>query len=151
MTTDTARGYAFGVRALPTRRLSDRLAAHSYARDSLAPNALFAGRARHPDEACTQPVVRRRRVVKPCDSCGLKVCLIDPVLLPELAHHFERSGFSVERLPDAVAVEPRGDVSTERGEWEIASHLRVWLVMHPGSTDEGDSGLAAPALNIRDL
>jgi hypothetical protein len=67
----------------------------------------------------------------------LKVCLFDPALLPELAHHFERSGFRVDRLADAVTVAPRDDVSSERAEWEIASHLRVWSVMHPGSVDHG--------------
>ena len=66
-------------------------------------------------------------------ACGLKVCLFDPALLPELARHFERSGFRVDRLADVVAVAPRGDVSPERAEWEIASHLRVWSLMHPGS------------------
>jgi hypothetical protein len=61
----------------------------------------------------------------------LKVSLSDPALLPELARHFERSGFRVDRLADAVVVAPRDDVTPERAEWEIASHLRVWAVMHP--------------------
>ena len=75
-------------------------------------------------------------VLNSATACGLKVCLSDPALLPELARHFERSGFRVARLADAVVVVPRGDVSPERAEWEIASHLRVWSVMHPGSVDE---------------
>jgi len=63
----------------------------------------------------------------------LKVCLFDPALQPELARHFERSGFRVDPLADGVVVAPRDDVSPERAEWEIASHLRVWSLMYPGS------------------
>jgi hypothetical protein len=69
----------------------------------------------------------------------LNVLLSDPALLPDLALHFERSGFRVDTLAGGVVVTPRGGVSPERGEWEMASHLRVWMVMHPGSVDRGDT------------
>jgi hypothetical protein len=41
----------------------------------------------------------------------LEIRLRDPSLLPELARHFERSGFRVEQLEEAIEVAKRLGVS----------------------------------------
>lgn len=67
--------------------------------------------------------------------CGLEVRPRDPSLLPELAQHFERSGFRVEQLEEAIEVERPDAPDDEQAAREIHQHLSVWLVMNPNSIE----------------
>jgi hypothetical protein len=89
------------------------------------------------------------RSLRLCTTAALHIRPRDPSLLPELARHFERSGFRVERVGDAVDVrrlDAPDDEQATRGTnrafldlREILLHLRVWLVMHPGSIEKPTS------------
>jgi len=59
----------------------------------------------------------------------------DPSLLQELRHHFERSGFRVERVGDTIDVRRFDTSDEETVSHEILMHLRVWVVMHPDSIE----------------
>jgi hypothetical protein len=67
--------------------------------------------------------------------CGLDIRLRDPSLLPELAQHFERSGFRVEQSGEVIEVERPDAPDDEQAAREIHLHLSVWLVMHPDSIE----------------
>lgn len=67
--------------------------------------------------------------------CGLEVRPHDPSLLPELAQHFERSGFRVERFDELIKVERPDAPDAGQAAGEIEQHLRVWLLMNPDSID----------------
>ena len=73
--------------------------------------------------------------------CGLDIRLRDPSLLPELARHFERSGFRVEQLEEVIEVERPDAPDDEQAAREIHLHLSVWLVMNPDSI-ESASGVS---------
>jgi hypothetical protein len=61
----------------------------------------------------------------------------DPSLLPELHRHFERSGFHADRVgDDAINVRRLDAPNEQQATREILLHLRVWLVMHPGSIEK---------------
>jgi len=86
------------------------------------------------------------RSLRLCTTAALHIRPRDPSLLPELHRHFERSGFRVDRVGDAVDVrrlDAPDDEQATRGTnrafldlREILLHLRVWLVMHPGSIEQ---------------
>jgi len=58
----------------------------------------------------------------------------DLSLLPELARHFERSGFRAELRGETIAVGRRPDaLDDEQAVQEIERHLKVWLLMYPDS------------------
>jgi hypothetical protein len=68
--------------------------------------------------------------------CGLKVRPRDLSLLPELARHFERSGFRAEQHDETIEVQRRPDApNDELAAQEIQRHLSVWLLMYPDSID----------------
>ncbi len=68
--------------------------------------------------------------------CGLKVRPRDLSLLPELARHFERSGFRAAQLDETVEVQRRPDApDDEQAAQEIQRHLSVWLLMYPDSIE----------------
>jgi hypothetical protein len=69
-----------------------------------------------------------------CRFCfGVQVRLHDPSLLSELTLHFERSGFRVQRMGDALDVD-RDDAPDEaHAAREILAHLTVWTLMNPDS------------------
>jgi hypothetical protein len=64
----------------------------------------------------------------------------DPSLLPELARHFERSGFRVEQLEEVIEVERRDAPDDEQAARETHQHLSVWLVMNPDSIESVSGG-----------
>jgi len=66
---------------------------------------------------------------------GLEIRPRDPSLLPELARHFERSGFRVEQFEEVIEVERPDAPDNEQAAREIHLHLSVWLVMHPDSIE----------------
>jgi hypothetical protein len=69
------------------------------------------------------------------DPAALKVRPRNPSLLPELARHFERSGFRVEQFDAVINVERPDAPDDEQAAREIHRHLRVWLVMNPDSIE----------------
>lgn len=72
--------------------------------------------------------------------CGLDIRPHDPSLLPELARHFERSGFRVEQFEEVIEVERPDAPDDEQAAREIHQHLSVWLVMHPDSIESVSGG-----------
>ena len=65
--------------------------------------------------------------------CGLDIRLRDPSLLPELAQHFERSGFRVEQSGEVIEVERPDAPDDEQATREVLLHLSVWSLMYPDS------------------
>ena len=65
----------------------------------------------------------------------MQVRLRDPSPVPELIHHFERSGFRVQRFGDGIEVERPDAPDDEQAAREIHLHLSVWLVMNPDSIE----------------
>ena len=64
---------------------------------------------------------------------AVQVRLRDPSLVPELIHHFERSGFRVQRFGDGIEVERPDAPDDEQASREIRLHLDVWSLMYPDS------------------
>ena len=56
-----------------------------------------------------------------------------PSLLPELAQHFERSGFRVEQSGEVIEVERPDAPDDEQATREVLLHLSVWSLMYPDS------------------
>ena len=74
------------------------------------------------------------RALRRVGSVALKVRPRDLSLLPELARHFERSGFRAEQREETIEVERRPDApDDEQAAQEIQRHLSVWLLMYPDS------------------
>ena len=71
-----------------------------------------------------------RRLVQ---LCGVEVRPHNPSLLPELARHFERSGFRVQQLKDVIKVQRPDAPDNKQVAREIRLHLAVWQAMHPDS------------------
>jgi hypothetical protein len=65
--------------------------------------------------------------------------LRDLSLLPELAQHFERSGFRVSRVEDTFEVEPPAVMTHAQAERAIQRHLDVWSLMYPDSITQPTS------------
>jgi hypothetical protein len=58
--------------------------------------------------------------------------LDDPTLVANLQHHFERSGFAVQRLADnAISVRRPDAPSPEQARREVAMHAAVWSAVNP--------------------
>jgi hypothetical protein len=73
--------------------------------------------------------------LRPVRPCGLEIRPHDPSLLPELAQHFERSGFRVEPFEELIEVERPDAPNDNQAKREIQQHLRVWLLMNPDSIE----------------
>jgi hypothetical protein len=65
----------------------------------------------------------------------LHLRLRDPSLLPELTRHFERSGFRVQQVGDALDVERPDAPDAEQSAREVLAHLAVWSLLYPGSIE----------------
>ena len=81
--------------------------------------------------------------------CGLEVRPRDPSLLPELARHFERSGFRVEQLEEVIEVERPDAPNDEQAAREIHLHLSVWRAMRPDSIESVSGGLTVGTTESR--
>ena len=61
----------------------------------------------------------------------MRIRLNDPGLVPDLRHHFERSGFATDQVCDETIEVRRPDAPDKaQARREIELHLAVWQAMH---------------------
>ena len=61
----------------------------------------------------------------------MRLRLFDPAAIPELRHHFVRSGFTVADDGERLVIRGPDARNAEQERREIELHLQVWQTMHP--------------------
>jgi hypothetical protein len=71
-------------------------------------------------------------VSKKDGTAAMHLRLSDPASIPELRHHFERSGFVTDRVTtDTIAIRAPSAPTQATTADAIELHLGVWRAMHP--------------------
>lgn len=66
----------------------------------------------------------------------MKLRISDPGLRTEFARHFERAGFTVEVVGDAIWVDRPDAPDSAQARREVSAHAQIWEVMHPDAPVE---------------
>lgn len=61
----------------------------------------------------------------------MKLRISAPALRADFARHFERAGFSVEPVGDAILVDRPDAPDSAQARREVSAHAHIWEVMHP--------------------
>jgi hypothetical protein len=61
----------------------------------------------------------------------MKLRIREPALRSDFARHFERAGFSVDAVDDAIVVDRPDAPDPAQARRDVDAHAHIWQVMHP--------------------